>query len=172
MTQKLTDLTYIRTGLPHWLSPKPPSVAANTPVITDADLDMVFDLISEGVALTRIIEQYPHLPPRRMLMKFINANPEIHNQYVEARALSAQRYEEKVIETIEDTNSDIPEDVNRSKLKVQGYQWAAAINDPKRYAPQKNLNVTTNIDLTGAMDKAEQRVTRQLEQGVTVEHEG
>lgn len=162
---RTTDLTLLRTGLPHWLVPKRTSALAP---LSDADLDFVFDKMIEGHTVSSILRENPGLPDYARFMRYVMSDPKLEDQYYEAKRIQTEVYGEKVVEAIEGVNgSDLPEEVARSKVKLDGYRWLMAVNNKKRYGDSKAISISGQIDIGAAMAKGEARVAR----GVTVDHE-
>jgi len=81
------------------------------------------------------------MPPLGVLYSWRRLHPDFNERLKAAYADRAEYYRDMAVETAE--LAETREEVNSARLKVETYKWAAAKDDPSRYA--ENVKVDTNL---------------------------
>jgi hypothetical protein len=155
---------FIDSGIPY---EQQPVKIHEGPPYDVASVEYILELVSGGLKLSSILEDDPSLPRMGELMGFLRRNPEWWDKYLDARAAQAEVFREKIQEAI-DPGDDSISDVQRDRLKFDGYKWLAAVSNRDLYGDKKQIDVNQKLDLSAAMQAAEKRVET-MQRGVTLE---
>jgi hypothetical protein len=166
---KKPTLNLVKTGLPHWLLP--PRVNPEHP-LTDADVEYLFDEMTKGITLASAIRDHGGLPDYGKVLRLLMKDPVLRKRYEEIKEVRGEVYREKYIQALDGYDDEgMPEDVQRSRLKADGYRWLMATDNRKWYGDQKQITVNGQIDIGTAMAKADERVLNAGDSGDVIEHE-
>ena len=77
-------------------------------------------------------------------------------RYKEAKELRTEWWAGRIVEIAE--ADDALEDVARSKLKIDTYKWLMGADNRKTYGESKQIEVSTSISITAALEQARSRV--------------
>lgn len=124
----------------------------------------ILDLISGGSTLDQALDDHAKFSDKLdkgAFLRWIRSNKERAALYSEAKELRAECWSGRVIEIAEGTNG--PEDVQRSKLKIDTYKWAMGVDDRKTYGDYKQMQIDINqLSVTAAIDAGKLRISQPL----------
>jgi hypothetical protein len=108
--------------------------------------------------VTQLFENDPRSPNLKRFIAWVMRDENRKAQYYEAQAIGAVVL---MIETpmIADAN-DSMEDVNRSTLRVNTRKWQMSVWNRKRFGDVRQIDQNVTIDLSGAMQQAQERLDR------------
>jgi hypothetical protein len=125
----------------------------------EALFDEFLDAVREnGLGVRQLFDNDPRAPDLKKFVAWVMRDENRKAQYYEAQAIGA---EVLMIETpmIADAN-DSMEDVNRSTLRVNTRKWQMSVWNRKRFGDVKQIDQNVTIDLSGAMQQAQERLDR------------
>jgi hypothetical protein len=125
----------------------------------EALFDEFLDAVREnGLGVRQLFDNDPRAPDLKRFVAWVMRDENRKAQYYEAQAIGA---EVLMIETplIADA-SDSMEDVNRSTLRVNTRKWQMSVWNRKRFGDVKQIDQNVTIDLSGAMQQAQERLDR------------
>ena len=147
--------------LPSWMTPAPPT--ANSPKeLLEKQFEIFFETvlnkIAQGINLKEILRDDQRDFDYTQLLRWIHKDPQRKSRYYEAQEIGSEMIAAEILE-IADGNADgIPEDVQRSKLRIDSRQFLIKTWNRKRYGDVKTLEVNQNISITAALEQAQARL--------------
>lgn len=166
--------TSLQLDVPEWLTlPRPyyhPDVIHTRRKVKDAQramdeityeamFDEFLDAVREnGLGVRQLFDNDPRTPDLKRFVAWVMRDENRKSQYYEAQAVGA---EVLMIETpmIADA-SDSLEDVNRSTLRINTRKWQMGVFNRKRFGDVRQIDQNVTIDLSGAMQEAQERLDR------------
>ena len=169
--------------LPHWLAPtahqaiqpvEPPLVPPIVPTalldpqerrrlsreLLDATFEAMFERvlteITRGRTLKSIVADDLRDIDYDAFWRWIKRDSRRHDRYKEAKELRTEWWAGRIIEIAE--ADDALEDVARSKLKIDTYKWLMGADNRKTYGESKQIELSTSISITAALEQARSRV--------------
>lgn len=171
--------------LPHWLAPtahqqhidssvEPPLVPPLVPAtlldaqerrrlskeLLDATFDSMFERvlteITRGRTLKSIVAEDLRNIDYEAFWRWIKRDPRRMERYKEAKELRTEWWAGRIVEIAE--ADDALEDVARSKLKIDTYKWLMGADNRKTYGESKQIELSTSISITAALEQARSRV--------------
>ena len=164
--------------LPTWLAPAPPLVnPIETPLapaalldaqerrrltreLLDATFDAMFERvlteITRGRTLKSIVAEDLRNIDYEAFWRWIKRDSRRMERYKEAKELRTEWWAGRIVEIAE--ADDALEDVARSKLKIDTYKWLMGADNRKTYGESKQIEVSTSISITAALEQARSRV--------------
>lgn len=169
--------------LPHWLAPtahqatqpvKPPLVPPIVPTalldpqerrrlsreLLDTTFEAMFERvlteITRGRTLKSIVAEDLRDIDYDAFWRWIKRDSRRHDRYKEAKELRTEWWAGRIIEIAE--ADDALEDVARSKLKIDTYKWLMGADNRKTYGESKQIELSTSISITAALEQARSRV--------------
>lgn len=173
--------------LPHWLAPtaqhidnsvdpslvspvEPPLVPTAlldpqerrrlTREFLDATFDAMFERvlteITRGRTLKSIVAEDLRNIDYEAFWRWIKRDPRRMERYKEAKELRTEWWAGRIVEIAE--ADDALEDVARSKLKIDTYKWLMGADNRKTYGESKQIELSTSISITAALEQARSRV--------------
>ena len=165
--------------LPHWLAPtahqaiqpvEPPIVPTAlldpqerrrlSRELLDATFEAMFERvlteITRGRTLKSIVADDLRDIDYDAFWRWIKRDSRRHERYKEAKELRTEWWAGRIIEIAE--ADDALEDVARSKLKIDTYKWLMGADNRKTYGESKQIEVSTSISITAALEQARSRV--------------
>ena len=173
--------------LPHWLAPTahqaiqpvepplvPPIVSPIVPTalldpqerrrlsreLLDATFEAMFERvlteITRGRTLKSIVAEDLRDIDYDAFWRWIKRDSRRHDRYKEAKELRTEWWAGRIIEIAE--ADDALEDVARSKLKIDTYKWLMGADNRKTYGESKQIELSTSISITAALEQARSRV--------------
>ena len=114
--------------------------------------------IAQGINLKEILRDDQRDFDYTQLLRWIHKDPQRKSRYYEAQEIGSEMIAAEILE-IADGNADgIPEDVQRSKLRIDSRQFLIKTWNRKRYGDVKTLEVNQNISITAALEQAQARL--------------
>jgi hypothetical protein len=142
------------TGLP--IDQIPP----DTPnFLTDRTYHEILDGLACGVPVTKTLRNIgckPNLSGR--IITWFYADDDRKKKYLEARAVAAEILADEMLEIADgelDDDNPLPEDIARSKLKIETRRFLIGVNNRTRFGTESKVEV--NVNLIDAMKAADSR---------------
>lgn len=85
-------------------------------------------------------------PGYRTIMTWLTEDPKFQQQYARAREDQGDFYAEKVVSTAENCSADFFE-IQKARLQMDAYKWAAAKRKPKVYGDKLNVESQGAIEV-------------------------
>ena len=169
--------------LPHWLAPTAqhidptvdhpvdPSLVPTTLLnpqerrrlsreLLDATFEAMFERvlteITRGRTLKSIVAEDLRNIDYEAFWRWIKRDPRRMDRYKEAKELRTEWWAGRIVEIAE--ADDALEDVARSKLKIDTYKWLMGADTRKTYGESKQIELSTSISITAALEQARSRV--------------
>lgn len=161
-------------ALPDWLVPsatiEPPLVPTAlldpqerrrlSRELLDATFDAMFERvlteITRGRTLKSIVAEDLRNIDYEAFWRWIKRDPRRMERYKEAKELRTEWWAGRIVEIAE--ADDALEDVARSKLKIDTYKWLMGADNRKTYGESKQIELSTSISITAALEQARSRV--------------
>jgi len=143
---------FIMTGLPTWLLP--PKLDRGPPYHEDT-VEKALLLLSGGSTVAKICREDPMMPKASELVKFLHSSPELQERYYEAQRIGAEVMVDQMMSIAMgdvDEEREIPMSEKRATLAISTIKWVASRRNT-RYQETTKIDVTAQIDLTGAIAK-------------------
>jgi hypothetical protein len=167
--------TMTELDLPDWLTapvdelPKFPRTKVEREVehlTFEALFERVLEGITEGRSAKGIVEDDPRNITYGRFYQWIRKDPERLRRYEEAQEASAEILLEEM-QQIADGEGDIPEDVQRSNLRINVRKFRVQAYNRKRYGDKQVVDVTNNttVSIRNLLDEREKKLA-QLSQNV------
>ena len=155
--------------LPDWLSvpdPPRPKPVAERKLLTNLEYEALFPIVMEKVAggsiLSRAINDDVRDLDTGAFLAWLRKDKARLRIYNEAKEMRTEVWAGKTIEYAEGIGM---EDVQRSKLIVDTYFRLMEADNRKVYGRSQQIDVTSTISITAALDSARQRA------GITIDHD-
>lgn len=130
--------------------------------------ETILDKISRGINLKEILRDDQRDFDYTQLLRWIHKDPMRKSRYYEAQEIGSEMIAAEILEIADGVNdSGVPEDVQRSKLRIDSRQFLIKTWNRKRYGDVKTLEVNQNISITAALEQAQARLVN----GITIDHE-
>jgi acyl carrier protein phosphodiesterase len=128
--------------------------------LLDATFDSMFERvlteITRGRTLKSIVAEDLRNIDYEAFWRWIKRDPRRMERYKEAKELRTEWWAGRIVEIAE--ADDALEDVARSKLKIDTYKWLMGADNRKTYGESKQIEVSTSISITAALEQARSRV--------------
>ncbi len=160
MSTKSNNPPITETGVPHWL--QPPDVRGE---LTEYSWNKILEGISHGHTLKSIVDDGLGVDYNQLL-RWIHKNEARKAEYYQAREIGAEVIADDLIEISDGVDS--MEDVARSSLRIQTRKWLLGVWNRGRYGDIKQIEQNVTIDISEAMERAQQRA---LKRGNVIEGE-
>ncbi len=129
--------------------------------------ETILDKISRGINLKEILRDDQRDFDYTQLLRWIHKDPMRKSRYYEAQEIGSEMIAAEILEIADGVNdSGVPEDVQRSKLRIDSRQFLIKTWNRKRYGDVKTLEVNQNISITAALEQANSRLI-----GRVIDHE-
>ena len=154
--------------LPSWMI-QPPATSKKELQETQFNVffETILDKISRGINLKEILRDDQRDFDYTQLLRWIHKDPMRKSRYYEAQEIGSEMIAAEILEIADGVNdSGVPEDVQRSKLRIDSRQFLIKTWNRKRYGDVKTLEVNQNISITAALEQANNRLT-----GRIIEHD-
>ena len=162
--------------LPTWLSPSPdqPTLTPVTPrQLQEKQFEIFFetllDKIARGINLKECLRDDQRDFDYTQLLRWIHKDPMRKSRYYEAQEIGSEMIAAEILEIADGVTSNensIPEDVQRSKLRIDSRQFLIKTWNRKRFGDVKTIELNQNISITAALEQANQRLA-----GRVIDHE-
>lgn len=100
--------------------------------------DEICDRIAKGETLRTIIKD-SHMPERKTIYSWLEANESFQHQYAQARSQQADNYFEQIVD-----EAFTSHDAQIGRLRVDALKWVASKMQPKKYGDK--LEIETKGD--------------------------
>ena len=121
--------------------------------------ETILDKISRGINLKEILKDDQRDFDYTQLLRWIHKDPMRKSRYYEAQEIGSEMIAAEILEIADGVNdSGVPEDVQRSKLRIDSRQFLIKTWNRKRYGDVKTLEVNQNISITAALEQAQNRL--------------
>ena len=125
----------------------------------DIFFETILDKISRGINLKEILRDDQRDFDYTQLLRWIHKDPMRKSRYYEAQEIGSEMIAAEILEIADGVNdSGVPEDVQRSKLRIDSRQFLIKTWNRKRYGDVKTLEVNQNISITAALEQAQNRL--------------
>ena len=121
-----------------------------------AVFDDILEHIASGQPLTAFVEMRPMPFDYQRCLSWIMRDETRKNRYYEAQEIGAEIVSHQIL-GIADA-SDSLEDVARSTLRINSRKWLMGVWSRKRFGDIKQVDQNITIDLSAAMQEAQQRL--------------
>lgn len=118
--------------------------------------ETILTKLSEGIPLTKILQNDPRPINHADLMRWINRDPQRRSRYYEAQEIGSELIASEMI-LIADAENSL-EDVQRSTLRINTRKFLIGQWSKKRYGETKQIEVSGNISITEALRAAQGRI--------------
>lgn len=122
----------------------------------EAVFDDIIEHIASGQPLTAFVEMRPKHFDYQRCLSWIMRDETRKNRYYEAQEIGAEIVSHQIL-GIADA-SDSLEDVARSTLRINSRKWLMGVWSRKRFGDIKQVDQNITIDLSAAMQEAQQRL--------------
>ena len=122
----------------------------------DAMFERVLTEITRGRTLKSIVAEDLRNIDYEAFWRWIKRDPRRMERYKEAKELRTEWWAGRIVEIAE--ADDALEDVARSKLKIDTYKWLMGADNRKTYGESKQIELSTSISITAALEQARSRV--------------
>ena len=129
--------------------------------------ETILDKISRGINLKEILRDDQRDFDYTQLLRWIHKDPMRKSRYYEAQEIGSEMIAAEILEIADGVNdSGVPEDVQRSKLRIDSRQFLIKTWNRKRFGDVKTIELNQNISITAALEQANQRLA-----GRVIDHE-
>ena len=155
--------------LPNWLS-TPPAIPDTTSrkELQEKQFEIFFETIlnklSKGINLKEILRDDQRDFDYTQLLRWIHKDPMRKSRYYEAQEIGSEMIAAEILEIADGLSepNGVPEDVQRSKLRIDSRQFLIKTWNRKRYGDVKTLEVNQNISITAALEQANARLATRV----------
>ena len=91
-------------------------------------------------------------------IRWVKRDPVRHERFKEAQESRTEFIAGEILEIADATDQEVPEDVNRSKLRIDTRKWLMSSWNKKRYGETKTVELAGQISITEALAQAQARV--------------
>ena len=155
--------------LPSWMTQVPPvptdpaeSAAVKKELLNkqfEIFFETILDKISRGINLKEILRDDQRDFDYTQLLRWIHKDPMRKSRYYEAQEIGSEMIAAEILEIADGVNdSGVPEDVQRSKLRIDSRQFLIKTWNRKRFGDVKTIELNQNISITAALEQATQRL--------------
>lgn len=160
-------------ALPEWLTapqlPTPPKPALNRYLLAEVNHEIytnmfehVLDKLSEGTSLGSILRSCNRGSETAQFVRWMLKDQHRKGRYEEALTYGAEVMKAELIDIADGVNADgseIPEDIQRSKLRIDTRLKVMGFDNKKRFGDTKTIEINQNISITDALKAAQNRVS-------------
>ncbi len=118
--------------------------------------ERVLTEMAKGRTLKSVIVEDARDLDYEAFWRWIKRDSRRMERYKEAKELRTEWWAGRIVEIAE--ADDALEDVARSKLKIDTYKWLMGADNRKTYGESKQIEVSTSISITAALEQARSRV--------------
>lgn len=164
---------FVHTDLPEWLLPEKIHTG---PPYTEHTLEKIFQWCASGRPLSILLREDPTMPEMGELMRFLHKNPKLLNDYYDAQQAGTESITDRVHYRsmgYDEDGSPTMDDPARIKLEVDNLKWLAGSRNAKRYGEKKQVDITNKVDISEALQAADQRrlAYQRPERTLTIDNE-
>lgn len=151
--------------LPEWLThpePAPLRTSKQAKALLHATYEQIFERVIEqvyrGRSLRSLLEDDSRVPSYEDFIRWVKRDPVRHERFKEAQEARTEFIAGEILEIADATDQEVPEDVNRSKLRIDTRKWLMSAWHKKRYGEVKQVELAGSISITEALAQANARV--------------
>jgi hypothetical protein len=152
--------------LPSWMTVPPapaPAPAIPKKELQDKQFEIFFETIlnkiSQGINLKECLRDDQRDFDYTQLLRWIHKDPQRKSRYYEAQEIGSEMIAAEILEIADGTSDNgIPEDVQRSKLRIDSRQFLIKTWNRKRFGDVKTIELNQNISITAALEQAQARL--------------
>jgi len=160
----------VPSPLPEWLTapavPAQPSpnrylLAEINHEIYNNMLEHVLDKLSEGQSIGSILRACNRGKELGQFIRWMMKDQKRKARYEEALMFGAEVMKAQLVDIadgISEDGSEVPEDIQRSKLRIDTRLKTMGFDNKKKYGDTKTIEINQNISITDALAQARQRV--------------
>ena len=133
--------------------------------LLDASFNAMFERVltemTRGRTLKSIVSEDLREIDYAAFWQWIKRDSRRHERYKEAKELRTEWWAGRIIEIAEGAPNDTSgalDDVARSKLQIDTYKWLMGADNRKTYGESRQIEVSTSISITAALEQARSRV--------------
>lgn len=109
-------------------------------------IEEICTYIAHGGALTEWCEEEEDRPGYSTIMTWLQGDPKFQEKYARARETQGDFYAEKVVTTADNCAADFFE-IQKARLQIDAYKWAAAKRKPKVYGDRLNVEQNGAVEV-------------------------
>jgi hypothetical protein len=146
-------------------------------IFTQDIADRICSELAEGKSLRQILKA-EDLPGQTTVFRWLAEKPEFEKQYAHAREAQAEKLADEIIDIADDGTNDygfkesedtdgegakpvfLPEQVQRSKLRVDARKWVASKLHPKKYGDYQRIDAQVSVSIADRLKEARERAKR------------
>ena len=153
------------TGVPHFLIPP------DTPdFLTDYSWNTILVGLRQAETLSSIVNDKLGRPDEYgRILTWIHADEQREQDYYKAREIGMDKLVDEMVDIADGVDS--MEDVARSQLRITTRKWVAASFNRKKYGDSKQVDTTVTLDISKAMEEAQNRLLESKSSIKTIEGE-
>lgn len=118
--------------------------------LTTEQIERAVELAREGKTHTQVADEL--CVDLKWLLKYRSNDPIFNQRYTQARLDSSEVMEDEI-----KTAHDDYADPQRGRLKADNYKWVLSKRLPKVYGDRIDVNLTQQVDISGALEEAKMR---------------
>lgn len=119
-------------------------------VLTEEQTEKAIELARQGRTHAQIADEI--CVDLSWLLKHRSRDPNFNQRYTQARLDSSEVMEDEI-----KTAHDDYADPQRGRLKADNYKWVLSKRLPKVYGDRIDVNLTQQVDISGALEEAKMR---------------
>ena len=128
----------------------------------------VLPQVENGISINSVIKEDQRNYDYTGFLRWIDKDPARRSRLEDAQRIGTEVLLDECVDIADGVNDNgIPEDVQRSKLKIEARMFKVKNWNRKRYGDFKTLEVNQNISITAALEQANARLVN----GITIDHE-
>ena len=125
--------------------------------------ETLLDKIARGINLKECLRDDQRDFDYPQLLRWIHKDPQRKSRYYEAQEIGSEMIAAEILEIADGVNdSGVPEDVQRSKLRIDSRQFLMKTWNRKRFGDVKTIELNQNISITAALEQANQRLASRV----------
>lgn len=170
----------VPSPLPEWLTaPAPPAqpspnrylLAEINHEIYNNMLEHVLDKLAEGQSIGSILRACNRGKELGQFIRWLMKDQQRKARYEEALMFGAEVMKAQLVDIadgVSEDGSEIPEDIQRSKLRIDTRLKTMGFDNKKKYGDTKTIEINQNISITDALAAARARVADVIDAEVSL----
>ena len=130
--------------------------------LLDTQYNNIFEVfverIAKGVSLKSQVEDDSRIVSYEAFLSWIKRDPIRHERYKAAQELRTEKMALEILDIADGVDSVVPEEVNRSKLRIDSRKFLMGCWNRGRYGDVKTVDIGGTISITNALEQARMRV--------------
>lgn len=121
--------------------------------------ERVLEKMVSGATLNAAVEEDGRIQDVGKFRRWIHKDPQRKAAYSEAEMIRTDAWADKLVDYGEAAaTADIPEDVQRFKVKSDNLKWLMGTHNRRKYGASQQIEINQNISITAALAQARGRV--------------